>query len=78
MTRIPAPAGTVARSRRRPQLALATTVLAALALAACGTRQTAADGSHSRPADVVSARRTDAPAASGQQAAFIAMLNGTA
>ncbi|MEV8535234.1 hypothetical protein [Streptomyces sp. NPDC051211] len=79
MTRIPALSSIVARSPRRPRLALAVTALAALALAGCGTEKTDAPGSHSKPADAVSAaQRTDAPAVSGQQAAFTAMWNKVA
>ncbi|MER5909619.1 hypothetical protein ABT124_03730 [Streptomyces sp. NPDC001982] len=78
MTRIPDLTSTVARSPRHRRLALAVTALAALALTACGTETTSAAGSHSKPADAVSAERTEAPSDSDQQAAFTAMLNKVA
>ncbi|MFG2560712.1 hypothetical protein [Streptomyces sp. NPDC048496] len=75
MTRISAPTGTVARSPRRPRLILAVTALTALALAACGTEQTGAGGSRSRPADSIGAQPVAVPPSPDQQVAFMDMLN---
>ncbi|MEU5274928.1 hypothetical protein AB0G87_00765 [Streptomyces asoensis] len=52
MTSTPALTSTDTRSPRRPRPVLALTVLAALALAACGTEKTSADGPQGSPADV--------------------------
>ncbi|MFE5487146.1 hypothetical protein [Streptomyces sp. NPDC056527] len=75
MRSTPALAAMVTRSTRRPGFALAVTTLAVLALASCGTQKSGAAGSPSAPADAVGAQHTEAPAGSGQQAAFAAMLD---
>ncbi|MEV5551519.1 hypothetical protein AB0L35_36230 [Streptomyces sp. NPDC052309] len=66
MRRTPALTSTFARSRRRPRLTLVVTALAVLALGACGTEKTNADGEQTKPADAVGGR---------PDAAFTAMLD---
>ncbi|WP_405792301.1 hypothetical protein [Streptomyces sp. NBC_01506] len=69
MRRIPASTGTFARSSRHPQLALATTILAVLALGACGTEKASTGGERAEPAGAVGGR---------PDAAFGAMLDEAA
>ncbi|MFE1443216.1 hypothetical protein [Streptomyces sp. NPDC058739] len=56
MRETPAPAVMTTRSPRRPRPMLATTVLAALALTACGTEQPDAAGPQSSHADIAGAQ----------------------
>lgn len=69
MRRTSARTSTVAGSPRRPRLTLAIAAIAALALAACGTEKTNADGPQSKPADTGEVRPS---------AAFTAMLDKVA
>lgn len=69
MRRTSALPSTVASSPRRPPLTLAIAAIAALALAACGTERTSADGPQSKPADTAEVRPS---------AAFTAMLDKVA
>jgi hypothetical protein len=69
MRRIPASTGTSARSSRRPQLTLAITALAVLALGACGTEKANAGGERTKPAGAVGGR---------PDSAFTAMLDNAA
>jgi hypothetical protein len=56
MRRTPALTSTVTRFPRRPRHTLVLTAFAALALAACGTEKTSADGLQSEPANTAEAR----------------------
>lgn len=78
MPRIPASTRTVARSPRRLGLTLAVAAIVTLALAACGTRKTSADGSQTKPANTVGAQSAAAPPSPDQQVAFMDMLNTVA
>jgi len=69
MRRTTALNSTVARPSRRPRLALVTTALAAVALAACGTETAGADRPQSKPADTAEGRPS---------AAFTEMLSEVA
>ncbi|MGW2911850.1 hypothetical protein ACWC9X_15520 [Streptomyces asoensis] len=71
MTATPALTSTDTRTPRRPrpQSVLALTVLAALALAACGTEETSAGGAQGSPADMAGLR---------SDAAFVKMLGDVA
>lgn len=69
METTPVPARTSARFPRRPRLTLAIAALAALALTACGTERSGADGPHSGTADSTRA---------GADTAFAEMLNRVA
>lgn len=75
MTRIPASASTVVRSPGRARSTLALTVLAVLALAACGTGRAGAGGSQDKRADTVGAHPAAASPAPDEQVAFMNMLN---
>ncbi|WAZ19101.1 hypothetical protein STRCI_000127 [Streptomyces cinnabarinus] len=69
MRRTPALTSTIASSPRRPQAALATAVLAALVLTACGTEKTSAEDPQGKPAGTAQGRPV---------AAFTAMLDEVA
>ncbi|MFD5032500.1 hypothetical protein ACFVWX_19455 [Streptomyces sp. NPDC058220] len=74
MTRIPPLTSTADRPPRRPRLAFAVTALAALALAACGTEKTRANGSQNKPADSVGAQPAAVPPSPDKETAFLEML----